>query len=276
MRVSNSSTSSSKTPIMPMTQRLARILMSLVAMLSLMLGATVAHAWGSQGHQVIAGLALAQLTPKARAEVARLLAIEPGQTLVSVSTWADEHKNPSTARWHYINFPRDSCTFEVERDCPGGQCLVAAIERQTVILSSNAPDEKRLNALKYLVHLVGDVYQPLHAGYLDDKGGNKYQLQAFMRGSNLHAFWDSGLIKSMNEDVDQMTVRLQKVKASVAPQKFNAIRAAEQSCQIVGTAGFYPDRRVGQDYVDRFAPVLEGRLSAAGVGLAGLLNDALK
>ena len=80
--------------------------------------ASVAHAWGSQGHQVVAGLALAQLTPKARTEIERLLAQEPGETLVSISTWADEHKNSSTARWHYINFPRDSCTFDAARDCP--------------------------------------------------------------------------------------------------------------------------------------------------------------
>ena len=85
-----------------------------------------------------------------------------------------------------------------------------AIDRQAEVLKSNAPSEKRLNALKYLVHLVGDVYQPLHAGYLDDKGGNTYQLQAFMRGSNLHAFWDSGLIKNLDEDVEAMTTRLSK------------------------------------------------------------------
>ena len=55
------------------------------------------------------------------------------------------------------------------------------------ILASNAPEEKRLTALKYVVHLVADVHQPLHAGYGEDRGGNTYQLQAFMRGSNLHA-----------------------------------------------------------------------------------------
>ena len=65
--------------------------------------------------------------------------------------------------------------------------MVTAIERQTVVLAFNAPDEKRLNALKCLVHLIGDVYQPPHAYYLDAKGGKKYQLQVFMRGSNLHA-----------------------------------------------------------------------------------------
>lgn len=79
---------------------------------------SAAMAWGSDGHQVIAKLALAQLTPSARAEVGRLLALEPGATLASISTWADEHRNPATGPWHYINFPRDTCTYDAQRDCP--------------------------------------------------------------------------------------------------------------------------------------------------------------
>lgn len=252
---------------------MARRLVGLGLALSLVLGSSGVYAWGSQGHQVVAGLALAQLTPKARAEVDRLLAQEPGETLVSISTWADEHKNPTTARWHYVNFPRDSCSFDAVRDCPDGQCRVAAIERQTAVLVSNASDEKRLNALKYLVHLIGDVYQPLHAGYLDDKGGNKYQLQAFMRGSILHALWDSGIIKSRAEDTDAMTARLLKRRTAFEFRKWSAVRAAEQSCRIVGVPGFYPVRRVGQDYIDRFTPVLERQLTAAGTALAAVLNQ---
>jgi nuclease S1 len=131
----------------------------------------------------------------------------------------------------------------------------------------------RLNALKYLVHLVGDVYQPLHAGYLENKGGNKYQLQAFKKGSNLHALWNSGLIKNMNEDVEAMTARLLKRKAPFSVQKWSAVRAAEQSCEIVGVDGFYPERRVGQEYIDRFMPVLEQQLAAAGTALASVLNQ---
>lgn len=255
------------------TNRVARRLTYLAVVLSLVLGPSAAYAWGSQGHQVIAGLAMAQLTPKAKAEVNRLLALDPGETLMTISTWADEHKNPATARWHYVNFPRDSCTFEAARDCPDSQCLTAAIERQTAVMVSTAPDEKRLNALKYLVHLVGDVYQPLHAGYLDDKGGNKYQLQAFKKGSNLHALWDSALIKNMKEDVEAMTARLLKRKAPFSAQKWSAVHAAEQSCEIVGVDGFYPERRVGQDYLDRFMPVLEQQLAAAGTALASVLNQ---
>lgn len=112
-----------------------------------------------------------------------------------------------------------------------------------------------------------------YAGYLDDKGGNKYQLQAFMRGGNLHALWDSGIIKSMAEDADAMTARLLKRRTAFTVQKWSAVRAAEQSCQIVGVPGFYPSRRVGQDYIDRFTAVLEQQLAAAGAALAAVLNQ---
>ena len=69
-----------------------------------------ALAWGKEGHKVIANLAATQLTVKARGEVERLLALEPGATLQSISTWADEYRNPATGPWHYVNFPRETCT----------------------------------------------------------------------------------------------------------------------------------------------------------------------
>ncbi len=136
------------------------------------------------------------------------MALEPDETLASISTWADEHRNPASAPWHYVNFPKDSCTYDPERDCPDGKCVVDAIAKQLEILSSGAANDKRLLAFKYAVHLVADVHQPLHAGYLEDRGGNTYQLQAFMRGSNLHALWDTGLIKNLNEELDVTTKRL--------------------------------------------------------------------
>ena len=232
-----------------------------------------AHAWGTEGHQVIAMIAEKELTPAARAEVDRLLALEPGATMASVSTWADEHRTPHTAAWHYVNFPRGDCTYDPERDCQNGQCVVAAIEWQAKVLGTNAPDEQRLKALKYLVHFVGDVHQPLHAGYLDDKGGNTYQLQVFMRGSNLHAVWDSGLIKYLNEDAAVMASRLAKGPQTVT---WTPVQAAEESCQIVSTPGFYPGRLIDGEYISAFTPTMEERLRLAGKRLAALLNRFLK
>lgn len=256
---------------------------------------TSAMAWGVQGHQVVAALAQARLSPAARAEASRLLALEPGATLLSVSTWADEQRSPETAPWHYVNFPRGQCAYRPERDCPEGQCVVAAIDQQSQLLQSSAPDVERLVALKYVVHLVADVHQPLHAGHGDDRGGNTYQLQAFLQGSNLHAVWDTWLIRALGEDVPALAARLGQERAasvSSAPSApsassgpsgppahtnagFSAASAAEESCQIVATPGFYPGRLVDADYLDRFKPVLEARLTLAGTRLAEVLNRLL-
>lgn len=233
-----------------------------------------ADAWGTKGHQVVANLAYAQLTDKAKTEVNRLLALEPGATLASVSTWADETRNKTTAPWHYVNFPRDTCTYDAARDCPDGQCVVGAIDKQLAVLASNTSDEKRLVALKYVVHLVADVHQPLHAGYADDRGGNTYQIQAFGRGTNLHALWDNGLIENTGLDTAAMTAKL--LAASATAGEVDAARVAEESRRIVGTAGFYPDRKVGTDYLERFTPVMEKRLSVAGARLAARLNEVFR
>lgn len=239
-------------------------------------GSSMALAWGPEGHRVIASLAEQQLTPAARKEVGRLLALEPGATLASVANWADEYRSTETAAWHYVNFPRNACVYDAPRDCPDGACVVEAIAQQTAVLQTDMSDVHRLTALKYLVHLVGDVHQPLHAGYRGDRGGNTYQLQAFMRGSNLHAFWDSGLIYALHEEVATLTTRLSRQLPPVADTTWTAAQAAQESCRIVGTPGFYPARQVGGDYIKRFTPVAEQRLLRAGSRLAGLLNRVWK
>lgn len=229
-------------------------------------------AWGSTGHQTIATLAEKQLTPKAQAQVNVLLAQEPDSTLASISTWADERKNSTTARWHFLNFPRDSCTYDKARDCPDGNCVVGAIDRQLDILKSSATDPQKLQALKYLVHFVGDLHQPLHLGYLDDKGGNKYQIQAYKRGSNLHSLWDSGLIKYVSDDPDVWVTRLSAKPLPMRVNVIDPVRVAEESCRIVATPGFYPDRKVEGPYVDRWTPVVEQQLQLGGARLARMLN----
>ncbi len=238
-----------------------------------LMSSSLVKAWGVEGHQVIAIIADKQLTSAARSEVNRLLALEPGSTLATVSTWADERRTPQTAAWHYVNFVRGDCNYEAERQCPDGRCVVDAITKQAQVLSSNASDEKRLTALKYLVHFVGDVHQPLHADYQDDRGGNTYQVQAFLRGSNLHAFWDSGLIKHLNQGVDAMAARLARTSTSA---QWAPVQVAEESCRIVDTPGFYPGRLVDVDYIEKFTPVMEDRLTVAGRRLAELLNRVLK
>jgi len=245
-----------------------------LAMVGLLLQPRAVLAWGAQGHQLVAEYAASRLSAQARAEIDRLLALEPGATLVSVSTWADEKRSPATAAWHYLNFPRDAdCSYDAAISCIDGNCVVGSIERQAAILASNAPDAERLKAMKYLVHMVADVHQPLHAGFADDRGGNSFQIQAYGRGTNLHALWDSALIDNWPGGMPA----LRSAMATTDPnQTGDAVIAAQESCQIVSSVGFYPGgRKVGADYAQRWSATLVQRLSTAGARLAVVLESAV-
>jgi hypothetical protein len=236
----------------------------------------VAWAWGPVGHQAVAMAARAQLTPAALAHLQELMALEPGTTLAELATWADEHRSPETAPWHYVNFPAGDCNYRPARDCPDGQCIVAVLEAQLRILESRAPPSERLQALKWVVHLVGDLHQPLHAGMAEDRGGNRYQLQFLLRWSNLHALWDSGLIHHLDEDAPTLAARLARQFWPSSPGSLSVRAAAEESCRIARQPGFYPSDTVGQDYIRAYTPIVEQRLWLASVRLAALLNRALR
>ena len=236
----------------------------------------VAVAWGTEGHQLVVEYATEKLSVAALSEANRLLSTEPGATLLSISTWADEVRNPATSAWHYVNFPRDGgCHFDADRMCIQGACVTEAIVRQAAVLRSNLPDKQRLKALKYLVHFVADVHQPLHAGYANDRGGNSYQIQAFGRGTNLHSLWDSGMIRNWPGGLDELRVAIKavpvKVVDSISPQTWG-----EESCRVVSTAGFYPEgHTLPASYQAQWSNTVPAQLALAGRRLTVLLESAL-
>ena len=155
-----------------------------------------AFAWSAEGHRIVARLAAAGLTPDARAAVAELLAGEPDPTLAGIADWADRlrdedpERGKTTSRWHFINFA-GHCDYDAGRDCRGGDCVVAAINRSYLALADHErPVQERREALKFLVHFVGDAHQPLHASMRDDLGGNRHQVNVGGKGSNMHRVWD--------------------------------------------------------------------------------------
>lgn len=238
-------------------------------------GVTNAQAWSAEGHRLIAELGAAQLTPAAAAEANRLMGLEPGATMASVSTWADEKRAGVMARLHYVNLPEGDCSYSQPRDCPDGRCVVEAIAAKVAILKSTAPDAERLAALKWVIHLVGDVHQPLHAGLVSDKGGNLHQVRAFGRGANVHAVWDKELIRRRAGGLSQLLH-----DAFTAPVKsskpVDAAQWASESCTIRSASGFYPNGRVvGPGYAAQWDGTLVAQLAAAGQRLAAVLNDAL-
>ncbi len=246
-----------------------------------------AFAWGAQGHRLVARIAEAHLDPAAKAEVDRLLATEPGDTLASIAPWADQLRaedpdlGKRSAGWHYVNMAEDGCIYDPPRHCRDGDCVIEALKAQSARLADRSlSDAERLQALKFVVHLVGDMHQPMHAGYGHDKGGNTYQLQFNERGTNLHSLWDSGMFYALQLDDDQYLQRLQALPAPagiVAPQlQDDAARWAEQSCSIATRKGVYPSgHKVDDAYADTWRPVAEAQLRLAGERLAALLNELL-
>ena len=150
----------------------------------------------------------------------------------------------------------------------------AAIERQLKILGGIGSDEDRLKARRYVTHFAVDLHQPLHAGSADDRGGNQFQVQAYGRGTNLHALWDTGHIENWPGGLPALKTA---VEARMVPSlKTNPAAWAEASCWIVSSEGFYPSgHRLQPDYLSKWAPVIEFQLSLAARRLADALNGAL-
>jgi hypothetical protein len=149
------------------------------------------------------------------------------------------------------------------------------LKRQELALGNrHASDEDRAKALRYVVHLVGDAHQPLHAGYGDDKGGNTYQVRWQDRGSNLHHLWDTGLIETFELTPAQLAQRVE-TDVPQAALGGDVEDWVQESCALVASPNFYPPHKVGTDYVRTWRPVVEQRLAQAGMRLAAVLNRLL-
>jgi len=264
-----------------------------------------AGAWAALGHRMVAELAQRHLDPAAQAEVARLLAGEPDPSLAGVAMWADDMRNAdperfkTTSRWHYINAKGGGCAFEIERDCPNGDCVVLAIERQRAILADRRqPIEARREALKFIVHLVGDSHQPMHAGSRIDAGGNGFQVslrtplepEAYARnkyvdgvmGTNLHSVWDYYILGSRGLDLRQYSDRLDKLPwpPFPAPSQYDVMPLAwaGESCRLIETRGLYPPEdkhTMDHAYLDAMRPLAEQRVRQAAWRLSQLLNQTI-
>jgi hypothetical protein len=198
---------------------------------SIVLGASLiaplAHAWGCKGHQTVALIAEKHLTPEAKEFVFSLVTSNPidpqlkrycgaavSDPMGDASTWADDVRNErKNGPWHYIDIPRGvSKKSPLEGFCCKEGCVVSAIAEQVAILKDrSANGAKRAEALRYIIHFVGDLHQPLHSTTNADEGGNCVPLKYFRRepherghgfSPNLHAVWDSAILERDAEGAD--------------------------------------------------------------------------
>jgi hypothetical protein len=256
--------------------------------------ASHALAWGAEGHAVVADIAEAHLTDAARLQVRALLEAEGKTNLDQVSSWADmvRLQRRETGPWHYVDIPLAADGYDPARDCAGGQCVVAKIDDFTAVLAaSKAISTERVEALKWVVHFVGDVHQPLHAEDDGDKGGNAVPVVGFGKRANLHSIWDTALIEADDRDETDLA---KKLDARITPQMIKqwsgstpAAWAVESHriAQTVGygmlettpVAGVKPEPEViDAAYREAATKAIELRLEQAGIRLAAALNQALR
>jgi hypothetical protein len=246
---------------------------------------TQAFAWGSEGHRIIAEIAEQHLEPDTARAVRDILAIDNETSLAAAANWADEirQQRPETAPWHFVDIPIAANGYDAARDCAGGNCVVAKIEEFTGELQNRSlPPRERLEALKFVVHFVGDLHQPLHASDDDDRGGNDIHVKFLGRRTNLHAVWDTAILASpVNGDergyalgLDRQITPLEIAKWQTgSPEQWADESHAIAVTVIYGKlihAGTLPD-----DYGDVALPVLNEQLERAGIRLATVLNHAL-
>ena len=268
-------------------------LCTLAALLSLL--SSFCFAWGPEGHRVAADVARGHLNVTARRAVVQLLGDDD---LASISTWADEIRRDrlETFGWHFVDIPWSANGFDEQRDCyhPSDRnpstlndhhnCVVDRIGIfQSVLGNPRAPRRERVEALKFLVHFVADLHQPLHA-IAEAKGGNDVHIVQFgsvecgSRPCDLHGTWDIGLIEHAHRPEGEYVDRLEQMitqqkldgRAGGTPEQW-----AKESFHIAHHVWASDGYVIDEAYYRRNIRVVDEQLALAGLRLARLLNDAL-
>ncbi len=234
-----------------------------------------ADEWGPTGHRVIGEIAQKHLNKKAEKKVRKLL---NGHSLAYVSNYMDEIKSDRNydlyKPWHYVNYPFDQNYAQSKKSSDGD--IITAIETCIAKLKNpNTIENEQIMYLKFLVHLVGDLHQPLHIGLEDDKGGNDFQVRWFNNGSNLHRVWDSDMIESYNMSYTELSSNILEGEIYREANTLGTITEwADKMHQF--TASLYDDVKIGDKLgynysYDHFKEV-QNQLYLSGIRLAKILN----
>lgn len=280
-----------------------------------LLYASPAFCWWETGHRTVARLAAAHLTPAASARAAQLLQVPNtpeavADALAVASTWPDETRaQTKTGDWHYIDLALQDDKSDIPERCKDDNCVTARIRLFAAQLSrhdSSAPGSD-LDALRYLVHFVGDIHQPLHAVSDADLGGNCERVDPPVdTAKNLHAVWDGAIVNAVNPSDRELAADLDRNLRSFSPHLQADLALGSQddwaweshklaikniyqklslptepvifpkNCQEAPLAVSNLTLHLPSSYIDDMKPVVREQLTKAGLRLARLLNDSLQ
>ena len=244
-----------------------------------MLIPTLASAWGQKGHDVVAYIAEKHLSKRTLKRVAEVL---DDNSLVYVANWMDNASHTDeyayTKTWHYVNVDPDEGSYNNSTKTSSGDVVTAINGIVERIKSGTLTDEQERVELMMLIHLVGDMHCPMHAGMKSDRGGNGTKVKYFGKQRNLHSVWDSEIVESAHrwsysewqQQVDRTSRKEQKRIAQGCPNDW-----IEETVLLV--RDIYARSSTGEnlsyDYVAHYAPVVEQQLLKGGIRLAKILEE---
>ena len=254
----------------------------LLACMMLCMNCTHVFGWGAKGHYVIAGIAEAHLSGKAKNEVRKLL---DGHTMVYFSTWMDDIRSDTAYvfanTWHYANVD-EGFMYETMTKEPNGDVITATALSISQLKDKNLPDSVRSMYLKILIHLIGDMHCPMHAGRLSDRGGNDFPVKWKGVNTNLHRIWDTSVIEDARNwsSIEWSTY----IDVVLNRKQRQAVQAGEPLDWFEDTvvyakeiyANTQPNENLTQMYARKYTPLIEEQFLKAGYRLAGLLNVIFK
>jgi len=246
-----------------------------ICLLAMILFCSKGFAWGGKGHSMVAQVAFSYLDENTKKNVLSYL---DGMTIEEAANWMDEIKGDDSLDYmkpyHYANFPKGFRAADRE-----GANIVHVLNN--TILDLGAKDKLTREEIKtkilFLFHLVGDLHQPLHVGYASDKGGNTVQLNYQARGTNLHSFWDTGIITSQNVTLaDCLNAQAYTQEELKAVKTINVVGWSEESRGLLDQVYSYGNPKVQDKYVSDSAKIIEKQIQKAGIRLAAVLQMFFK
>jgi hypothetical protein len=225
--------------------------------------------WGLTGHRAVGRVAEQHLSNKAKKKLKMLLG---QQSLAMASTWMDDIRSDTTfdymEDWHWVTIETGQ-SYDQSKKNPDGD-VIMTLERIITELKSHQLDRaKEIEAIKILIHLVGDIHQPLHVGCCDDQGGNKVAVKWFGTNTNIHSVWDSRMIDDTRLSYTEFASALGNPDASVRDW---ASESMSYRKQVYDTG----DGNLSYVYSYNNSGIIKERILKAGIRLAGILNEIYK
>ncbi|TLP74012.1 S1/P1 nuclease [Maribacter sp. ACAM166] len=236
--------------------------------------------WSKTGHRVVGEVAEQYLSKKAKRAISNLL---DGKSLAAVANFGDEIKADRAyskfSAWHYVNIPFDKTYADVEPNEYGDlvQGINSCID---IIKDETSSREDKVFYLKFLVHLIGDLHQPMHVGREEDKGGNDIQLQWFGKGTNLHRVWDSNMITDNGMSFTELAFEYPEMSKQQVRylQDGTLLDWVEESHQLAESVyeSVATGEKLGYRYSYDWWDTVADQLQKGGIRLASVLNDVFK